>query len=44
MKADWFKLGDVGIHGNGRFSFLEKKILEIAEVVEIWILGRGGMK
>ncbi len=35
--VEWIKLGDVGIHGNGHFSFLEKDNLQIAAVVESWI-------
>ncbi|KAL8878981.1 MAG: hypothetical protein Q9192_008330, partial [Flavoplaca navasiana] len=37
VKVDWIKLGEIGIHGNGHFSFLEKNNLQIAEVVETWI-------
>ncbi len=37
VKVDWIKLGEVGVHGNGHFSFLEKNNLDVAEVVEDWI-------
>ena len=37
VKVDWIKLGEIGIHGNGHFLFLEKNNLQIAEVVETWI-------
>jgi hypothetical protein len=37
VKADWIKLGEIGIHGNGHFLFLEKNNLEIAAVVHKWI-------
>jgi hypothetical protein len=40
VKADWIKLADIGIHGNGHFSFLEKNNLQIAEVVNDWIQKR----
>lgn len=36
-KPDWIKLADVGIHGNGHFSILEKNNLQIAAVVNTWI-------
>ncbi|ORY71598.1 Alpha/Beta hydrolase protein [Pseudomassariella vexata] len=35
---DWIKLADLGIHGNGHFMHLEMNNLEIAAVVEGWIL------
>lgn len=38
VKADWIKLADIGIHGNGHFSFQEKNNLQIAAVVNKWIL------
>jgi hypothetical protein len=37
VKADWIKLGDLGIEGNGHFLYLEKNNLVIAEVVEEWM-------
>jgi len=37
VRAEWIKLGDIGVHGNGHFSFLEKNNLQIAAVVESWI-------
>lgn len=37
VDPDWIKLGDIGIHGNGHFLYLEKNNLEIAAVVEKWI-------
>ncbi|CAL8584003.1 hypothetical protein XPA_009613 [Xanthoria parietina] len=37
VKVDWIKLGEINIHGNGHFLFLEKNNLEIAAVVEKWI-------
>jgi pimeloyl-ACP methyl ester carboxylesterase len=37
VKADFIKLGEIGIRGNGHFSFLEKNNLEIAAVAEKWI-------
>jgi hypothetical protein len=37
VEVEWIKLGDIGIHGNGHFSFLEKNNLQIAAVVESWI-------
>ena len=37
VKADWIKLADKGIRGNGHFGYLEKNNLDIARVVEGWI-------
>ncbi|KAH8676146.1 Alpha/Beta hydrolase protein [Xylariales sp. PMI_506] len=35
---EWIRLGDVGIHGNGHFGFLEKNSHDIALVLEQWII------
>ncbi|MGI4852260.1 MAG: hypothetical protein ACRYGR_10015 [Janthinobacterium lividum] len=35
--VNWIKLGDIGIHGNAHFSFLEKNNLVIAAVVDRWM-------
>ena len=37
VAAEWIKLGEIGIHGNGHFSFIEKNNLEVAAVAERWI-------
>jgi hypothetical protein len=37
---DWIKLGNLGIHGNGHFSYLEKNNLDVAAVAEQWIANR----
>ena len=37
VKVNFTQLGEIGIHGNGHFSFLEKNNLEIAAVVESWL-------
>ncbi|KAI4189305.1 MAG: hypothetical protein LQ348_003814 [Seirophora lacunosa] len=37
VEAEWIKLGEVGIKGNGHFVFLEENNLEVARVVERWI-------
>ncbi|KAL0934100.1 uncharacterized protein CTRU02_210899 [Colletotrichum truncatum] len=37
-QPEWIKLGEIGIHGNGHFLHLEKNSLEIAEVVNDWIV------
>ena len=37
VKAEWIRLGQLGITGNGHFMFMEKNNLEIAAVVERWI-------
>lgn len=34
VKTDWIKLGDIGLEGNGHFSYLERNNLEIAAAVE----------
>jgi hypothetical protein len=34
---EWIKLGDIGIHGNGHFVFLEKNSLQIVQVVGDWL-------
>ncbi|KAL8646920.1 MAG: hypothetical protein Q9226_006653, partial [Calogaya cf. arnoldii] len=41
VKVDWIKLGDINIHGNGHFSFLEENNLRVAAVVEKWIKKNG---
>ena len=33
VEVSYLKLADIGIHGNGYFSFLEKNNLNIAKVV-----------
>lgn len=38
----WIKFGDLGITGNGHFSFIEKNNLELAAVVEKEIARRDG--
>lgn len=37
VAVESIKLGEVGVHGNGHFSFLEKNTLQVAAVVEDWI-------
>lgn len=37
VSAEWLKLGDIGIHGNGHLQFMEKNSDEIAGVLERWI-------
>ncbi|KAI4137091.1 MAG: hypothetical protein LQ341_005281 [Variospora aurantia] len=37
VKAEWIKLGEIGIRGNGHFGFLEENNGEIAKVVARWI-------
>ncbi|KAF4546065.1 Alpha beta-hydrolase [Lasiodiplodia theobromae] len=39
-KPEWIKLGEIGIHGNGHFGFLELNNMEIAAVVHDWIQQR----
>lgn len=39
---EWIKLGEIGIKGNGHFMHIEKNSLEIAEVVNDWILEKEG--
>lgn len=38
VQAEWIKLGEIGIRGNGYFGHLELNNLDIAAVVEGWIL------
>jgi hypothetical protein len=40
VRTEWIKLGDVGIHGNAHFLYLEKNNLEIAALVDSWISSR----
>ncbi|KAI9808698.1 MAG: hypothetical protein M1825_003850 [Sarcosagium campestre] len=40
----WQKLADIGIKGNGHFSFIEKNNLAIANVVNKWIVSKAGPK
>lgn len=37
VDAEWIKLGDLGIEGNGHFLHLEENNLQIARVVETWM-------
>ena len=37
VNAEWIKLGEIGIRGNGHFGFLELNNLKIAAVVDSWI-------
>jgi hypothetical protein len=37
MNVDYLDLPEVGIRGNGHFSFMEKNNLQISPVVEAWI-------
>ncbi|KAL3424965.1 hypothetical protein PVAG01_04246 [Phlyctema vagabunda] len=37
VKADWIKLGEIGIKGNGHFGFIEKNNAAIYQVAEKWI-------
>ena len=37
VAAEWIKLGDRGIYGNGHFGYLELNSVEIANVVYEWI-------
>ncbi|KAJ3564000.1 hypothetical protein NP233_g8580 [Leucocoprinus birnbaumii] len=36
--VDHVKLADVGIHGNGHMMFMEKNNIEIAEMIQSWIV------
>ena len=42
VDVDYVPLGEVGIHGNGHFSFMEKNNIEIAEKVVLPWLQRVG--
>jgi hypothetical protein len=42
VQAEWIKLGEIGIRGNGHFLYLERNNLQIAEVVREWIEEREG--
>ncbi len=37
VHANWTKLGDVGIHGNGHMMMLEKNSAEVAGVIARWL-------
>ncbi|KAF2440154.1 alpha/beta-hydrolase [Karstenula rhodostoma CBS 690.94] len=37
MRVDYLELSEVGIHGNGHFSFMEKNNLRIAPLLNAWI-------
>lgn len=41
-KPDWIRLGERNITGNGHFMHLEKNNMDIAAVVEGWILDKEG--
>jgi pimeloyl-ACP methyl ester carboxylesterase len=38
MKAEYVRLGDKGIHGNGHMVMLEKNNLEIARLLDEWVV------
>jgi pimeloyl-ACP methyl ester carboxylesterase len=38
MKAEYVRLGDKGIHGNGHMVMLEKNNLEIARLLDQWVV------
>ncbi len=38
VSVDFIRLGDIGIHGNSHFMMLEKNSLEIADLVDNWIM------
>lgn len=37
VQAEWLRLDEAGIHGNGHMFFLEENSNEIAEVLDSWI-------
>jgi hypothetical protein len=37
VKPTWIKLADIGIHGNGHDSLLEKNNMDIAGVLLRWL-------
>ena len=37
VNVSWWSLGQLGIHGNGHFMFMERNNLEIAERVDGWL-------
>ncbi len=38
VRADYIRLQDKGVHGNGHMVMLEKNNLEIAKVIDDWIV------
>ncbi|HEX3504948.1 MAG TPA: alpha/beta hydrolase [Xanthobacteraceae bacterium] len=38
MKLEWMRLGDKGIHGNGHMVMIEKNNLQIAKVIDDWVV------
>jgi len=44
ISPEWIKLGDLGILGNGHFSYLEKNNLQVADVAEGWISDKAKKK
>ncbi|KAK8219900.1 hypothetical protein M8818_000874 [Zalaria obscura] len=39
VNATWLHLPEIGIYGNGHLMFMEKNNIEIAEVVNEWLIG-----
>jgi pimeloyl-ACP methyl ester carboxylesterase len=38
MTIEWMRLGDKGIHGNGHMVMIEKNNLDIAKVIDDWVV------
>jgi pimeloyl-ACP methyl ester carboxylesterase len=38
MTIEWMRLGDMGIHGNGHMVMIEKNNLDIAKVIDDWVV------
>ena len=38
MKIEWMQLADKGIHGNGHMVMIEKNNLQIAKVIDDWVV------
>jgi pimeloyl-ACP methyl ester carboxylesterase len=38
MAIEWMRLGDQGIHGNGHMVMIEKNNLDIAKVIDDWVV------
>jgi hypothetical protein len=38
MTIEWLRLADKGIHGNGHMVMIEKNNLEIAKVIDDWVV------
>jgi pimeloyl-ACP methyl ester carboxylesterase len=37
VKVNFTQLGEIGIHGNGHFPFLEKNNLQVAAIIDSWL-------